>query len=164
MAGYIGSIYTLTEIKNWYAGLEKPFFNPPNWIFGPVWTLLYILMGISFYIVWEKGFLISNKLITTKKAWNKYSERFWAGDWQKINIILIFFLQLALNIVWSIIFFRFHNLGLAFFELLMLWFSILYTIINFYRVSKKASLLLIPYILWVSFAGILNLSIWIINI
>lgn len=164
LAGGLGSIFTAPEIANWYAKLNKPFFQPPNWLFGPVWTLLFLLMGISLYLVWENNWQIKNLLGNYKgKAWNKYSEKFWIGSWQKANLILVFATQLGLNVLWSVLFFGMHNLGLAFFELLMLWFAILYTILNFYRVSKTAGYLLVPYILWVSFAGILNLAVWLIN-
>lgn len=164
LAGIVGSIFTIKEIKDWYIYLNKPSFNPPNWIFGPVWTILYVLMGISLYLVWKNGFAVKNNIKTLgKKPWNRYSEKFWFGSWQKINIISIFCLQLLLNTLWSIIFFGMNQPGIAFFELLMLWVSILYMMINFYRVSKISSLLLIPYLLWVSFAGFLNLFIWILN-
>ncbi len=164
LAGVIGSFYTASEIQGWYAGLKKPFFNPPNWIFGPVWSILFLLMGIALYLVWEKNFVIKNFVGSAfDESWNKVSGKFWSGSWQKLNIILIFSAQLVLNILWSLIFFGSHNPAAAFFELLMLWVAIVYTIVNFYRVSKVASYLLIPYILWVTFAGILNLSIWILN-
>lgn len=164
LAGVIGSVFTFKEIQNWYGSLNKPFFNPPNWIFGPVWTTLFILMGISLYLVWSKNFKPENELLPkSKKAWNKYSQKLWDGPWQKANIIIIFCLQLVLNTLWSIIFFGMHLPSLAFFELLMLWVAIFYTMANFYRVSKLAAYLLVPYIMWVSFAGILNLFIFILN-
>lgn len=161
-AGIVGSYFTVTQINGWFRNLNKPFFNPPNWIFGPVWTILFILMGISLYLVWSSGWQ-PKKEKKSKGVWNKFSEKLLYGSWQKINIILIFSTQLILNVLWSVIFFGFHSLSGAFFVLIMLWFAILFTIINFYRVSKVAALLLIPYILWVTFAGILNFSIWIIN-
>ncbi len=164
LAGVAGSVFTVSEIGSWYKGLNKPFFNPPNWIFGPAWTTLFVLMGISLYLVWSRNFEIKNKLnIESKKSPNKLSLKFFVGSWQKANIIIIFVLQLILNILWSVIFFGWHNPGLAFFELLALWFAIMFTIINFYRVSKAAAILLVPYILWVSFAGVLNYSIWMLN-
>jgi tryptophan-rich sensory protein len=95
---------------------------------------------------------------------NSLSKKFLSGSWKKANIVIIFTIQLILNVLWSIIFFSMHLVGVAFFELIMLWFAIAFTIINFYRVSKTAAYLLIPYILWVSFAGILNLFIWILNL
>jgi tryptophan-rich sensory protein len=165
LAGFVGSVFTMPEINGWYKNLNKPSFNPPSWIFGPVWTIIFILMGISLYIVWSKKWEIKNKTKSDKiKAWNSLSQKFFSGSWQKANIILIFVTQLTLNVLWSIIFFGAHSPGVAFFEILMLWVAIIFTIINFYRVSKNAALLLIPYILWVSFAGFLNLFIWIINI
>ena len=164
LAGWIGSAVTLPSISTWYATLVKPALNPPSWIFGPVWTLLYILMGIALFIVWKKGWKVENRfLIGQDKSWNPWTRAFWSGDWQKQNIIAIFAVQLVLNVIWSFIFFGWHQPGLAFFVLLALWFSILYTIINFYRVSKTAAWLLLPYILWVTFAGYLNWAIWMGN-
>ncbi len=163
-AGVIGSFFTISEINTWYSLLKKPSFNPPDWIFGPVWTTIYILMGISLYLVWEKKFIPVKEInIKNKKPWQKISEKFLSGKWQQLNIILIFAVQLILNIAWSVIFFGWHNPGVAFFALIMLWVAILFTIINFGRVSKISAILLIPYILWVSFAGFLNFIIWVIN-
>jgi len=123
-----------------------------------------LLMGISLYLVWSKKWEPDNKNFNCrKKVWNTWSQKFLDGKWKKANIILIFGLQLVLNILWSVIFFGMQNPAVAFFELLMLWFAILYTIINFYRVSKIAAYLILPYILWVSFAGVLNYFLWVIN-
>jgi len=140
LAGIIGSLFTITSTNSWYTTIIKPSFNPPNWIFGPVWTLLYLLMGISLYLI-----------LTTKKSKNR-----------KIGLYL-FFTQLVLNTLWSILFFGLHSPLAAFIEIILLWISLLLTIKYFYKVNKKASYLLIPYILWVTFAAILNLSIVIIN-
>lgn len=164
LAGVIGTIFTIPGIGKWYIGLNKPSFNPPSWIFGPVWTILFLLMGISLYIVWDKKFAI--KVLAKEegqKIWNPISKKFWVGSWKEENALIIFILQLILNILWSAIFFGMHSPAVAFFEILMLWFAILYTIMNFHRISKLASYLLIPYILWVSFAAVLNCFIWILN-
>ncbi|MDP3882948.1 MAG: TspO/MBR family protein [Candidatus Staskawiczbacteria bacterium] len=164
MAGVVGTFFTTPEINSWYSTLNKPAFNPPSWVFGPVWTALFVLMGVSLYLVWSKDFSIENKIGSSQvKSWNKWSDKFWNGSWQKANIILIFGLQLVLNVVWSAIFFGAHNIGAAFFELLMLWVAIVYTIANFYRVSKWSAYLLVPYIVWVTFAGVLNVTLWLIN-
>jgi tryptophan-rich sensory protein len=163
VAGAAGSFFTLPAIKTWYAGLNKPGFNPPSWIFAPVWTTLFLLMGVSLYLVWQKNFTAEKPYSGKIKVWNKLSEKFLAR-WQKANAVLVFSVQLGLNILWSSIFFGLHQPGVAFFELLMLWFAILYAIINFYRISKPAGYLLVPYILWVSFAALLNFNIWILNI
>jgi len=122
------------------------------------------MMGISLYLVWSKNWEVNNKIGSEKvKPWNSLSNKLFIGPWQKANIILIFIFQLILNILWSVIFFGAHLPGVAFFEILMLWTAILFTIINFYRVSKAAALLLIPYILWVSFASVLNFYLWVLN-
>lgn len=139
VAGLAGSIFTISAIPTWYAALIKPPFSPPNYIFGPVWTTLYILMGISLYIIWSS---------------NAKSKK---------NAIIIFIVQLVLNAVWSIIFFGLKNPGLAFIELIALWISIFIIILLFRKISKAASYLLYPYIAWVTFAGVLNFSIWMLN-
>lgn len=139
LVGALGSIFTVSSINTWYATLNKPFFNPPNFIFGPVWTILYILMGVSFYLV-----------VKTQHKGKDLAVKF-------------FWLQLLLNFFWSFIFFRIHNVGVAFFEIVLLWASIAATIYFFYKISKQAAYLLIPYIAWVSFAAILNLSIFLLN-
>ncbi len=141
MAGVIGSFFTFDSIEDWYQFLDKPVLNPPNWIFGPVWVLLYILMGIALYLVWRKDF--SKKEV-------------------KIAIGL-FSIQLVLNAFWSIIFFGLQNPFLAFLEIIVLWILILLTTNKFYLISKSAGYLLIPYIIWVSFAVYLNVSIWLLN-
>jgi len=140
-AGLIGSVFTIANIPTWYAALEKPFFTPPNWVFAPAWTTLFLLMGIALFIVWNKG-------LNTKAS--------------KIAVS-IFAVQLVLNILWSALFFGLQSPFLGFIEIILLWIAILLTIIAFARVSKSAALLLIPYILWVSFASLLNYSVWILN-
>lgn len=165
LAGIAGSVFTTPNIKTWYAAIEKPMFNPPSWVFAPVWTILFLLMGISLYLVWVKNWNIKiSAEKTEKKAWNPISQKLWIGDWKEENAAAVFSLQLVLNILWSVIFFGLKMPGTAFFEILMLWFAILYTIVNFYRISKPAAYLLLPYIFWVTFAAFLNYSIWRINL
>ncbi len=163
LAGVAGSFFSTPEINGWYRNLDKPALTPPAWMFGPVWTLLFVLMGVSLYLVWSKNWVVNTEK-TEAKLWNPLSQKLWTGSWSRINIISIFCLQLILNVLWSVIFFRIHSPAWAFFELLMLWFAILFTIINFYRVSRAAAYLLIPYILWVSFAGVLNYFLWTLNL
>lgn len=141
-AGIIGSLFTTSSISSWYSTINKPGFNPPNWIFGPVWISLYIMMGISLYLVWQKSGLHG---VSVKKA------------------IILFGIQLALNSLWSIIFFGLHSPMAAFFEIVVLWVFILLTILEFWKISLFAGRLLVPYLLWVTFASILNLSIWRLN-
>jgi translocator protein len=140
-AGAVGSVFTASSLEDWYLLLEKPVFNPPSWVFFPVWTLLYTLMGISLYIVWEKG--LQNKEV-------------------KIGLI-IFGIQLFLNSLWSFLFFGLRTPYYAFIEIIFLWIAILLTIFQFRKISKTASYLLVPYILWVSFASLLNYYLWILN-
>jgi len=141
VAGFIGSAATMPSIPTWYASLQKPAFNPPNWIFAPVWTTLFIMMGVAAFLVWDKG--LENKKVRISLA--------------------IFGLQLLLNVLWSMLFFGLQSPLYAFIDILVLWASILATMIYFYRISAAAAYLLIPYILWVSFASALNLSIVILN-
>ncbi len=141
LAGIIGSIFTTSSISGWYSGLIKPSFNPPNWIFGPMWILLYILMGISIYLIWQS--LEKNKI-------NK-------------NIFYLFYIHLFFNATWSIIFFGLQNPGLAFINIIILLIFIITLIFKFYKISKLASYLLIPYLFWVSFASLLNCFIWYLN-
>jgi len=141
LAGVIGSVFTVSAISTWYAELLKPVLNPPNWLFGPVWTTLYVLMGIAAFLIWKKG----------------YEKR-------EVRIALgIFLIQLFLNTMWSIIFFGLHNPFWAFIEIIVLWFAIVATIIVFYKISKPAAYLLLPYLAWVTLAGYLNYSIWMLN-
>ncbi len=139
-AGIIGSVFTISSIPTWYAVLNKPFFSPPNFVFGPVWTVLYILMGISLYLVISKKEKVKRK-----------------------NGINLFFIQLVLNILWSVIFFGMKNPALALIDILALWIAIVLTIKSFSKINKLAGKLLIPYFLWVSFASILNLAIVLLN-
>ena len=140
-AGAIGSSFYGFFSRNWYLFLEKPVFNPPSWIFFPVWITLYTLMGISFYLVWEKGLQQQE----VKKG------------------LLIFGIQLGLNSLWSFLFFGLKSPYYAFVEIIFLWLAVLLTIFQFRKVSKVASYLLLPYILWISFAALLNYYIWILN-
>ena len=142
IAGVVGSIFTAPSIPTWYATLKKPDFTPPNWVFAPVWTTLFVLMGVSAYLVWNKG--LENKNV--KMA------------------LLIFSIQLALNMLWSFLFFELHFPLYAFFEIVVLWLAILLTVLNFFKITRTAGWLLIPYIIWVSFAAILNFSIVRLNL
>lgn len=141
LAAAIGAAYTTGAINTWYITLNKPFFNPPNWIFGPVWTLLYLMMGISLYIFWN----------TKTNAKEK-----------RLGLSL-FFVQLALNVLWSILFFGLKSPIAALIGIIFLWLAIYLTIKKFLRASKLAGWLLVPYLAWVSFATILNLSIALLN-
>ena len=141
IVGFIGSIATITEIPTWYAALSKPTWSPPNWLFGPVWTTLYILMGIALYLVWREGL-------------HRQDVRF---------AILIFGVQLVINLLWSVVFFSFHALFGSFILVMLLWLAILANIIAFLIISKWAGLLLVPYIVWVSIASYLNYSVYLLN-
>lgn len=141
LAGVIGSVFTTPAIPTWYVTLIKPPFTPPNWVFAPVWTGLYFLMGISAFLVWRKGI-----------------------DNPQVNLALRFFIiQLVLNSIWSVLFFGLRSPLLGFIEIILLWFFILLIILYFFKVSNTAGILLLPYILWVSFATVLNFSLWRLN-
>jgi len=141
LAGFLGSLFTTPAIPTWYASLNKPSFTPPNWIFSPVWITLYLLMGISLFLVLHKG------------LHEKY-----------LNIALIIFgIQLLLNILWSMVFFGIKSPLAGFIVIIILWIAILITILYFFRISKAAGILLLPYILWVSFATVLNFFLFWLN-
>ena len=139
--GGLSGFATARGVASWYPTLAKPSFNPPAWVFGPTWTVLYILMGVALFLVWRQGL-----------------------DTQGVRLALIAFgVQLMLNALWSILFFRMQSPGWAFAEIILLWIAIIATLWAFWRVLPAAGLLLVPYLAWVSFAGVLNGSIWILN-
>ncbi|MFA5087292.1 MAG: TspO/MBR family protein [Candidatus Paceibacterota bacterium] len=141
LVGFLSSWFSgMNIVKDIYFYLNKPSFAPPGWIFAPVWTILYIFIGISAFLVWKKK------------------------DEKNINpAIAVFFIQLFLNYIWSIIFFGRGNYGLAFFDIIALWIAITVMIVIFYKISKPAAWLLIPYWLWVTFASALNYFVWTLN-
>lgn len=139
-AGLAGAVFTAPSIPAWYQFLEKPALTPPDWVFGPVWTLLYLLMGIALYLVWEK-----KKNQVRKKA------------------LIFFFIQLALNVLWSLLFFGARQPIFGLLEIFGLWGSIVLTIFFFSRVSRLAARLLLPYLAWTSFAAWLNWQIVVLN-
>lgn len=136
LVGAIGSIFTTSSIQTWYVTLAKPPFNPPSWLFAPVWTILYVLMGISFWLIWK----------------SRSSE--------KKHAMGLFIVQLILNGIWSPVFFGARSIGNALAIIVLLWAAIVLTIFVFQKISKPAAWLLVPYILWVSFATVLNFSLW----
>lgn len=141
VAGGIGSIFTAGTIPTWYASLVKPSLNPPSWVFAPVWTTLYILMGVAMYLVFRQG-------------WGRKDVRF---------ALVFFTAHLVLNAGWSIIFFGGHNVSWALVAIIVLWLMIAFSIYLFRPINRTAAWLLVPYLLWVSFATYLNYSIWILN-
>jgi benzodiazapine receptor len=141
LAGVLGSFFTIPAIPTWYATLNKPAFSPPNWLFSPVWISLFTLMGISLFMVWNK---MENRP-------------------QRKRAMIFFFVQLALNVLWSVFFFGFRSPLAGLIEMVFLWSAIGLTIFYFFRLSRWAGMLLLPYWVWVSFAFILNFSLWILN-
>ena len=142
VVGYLSGMMTKESITTWYPTLVKPFFNPPNWVFAPIWTILYIMMGIAGGLVW-------NAIETNEKVVK--------------TAFKYFIIQLALNSVWSFIFFYLHNPFLALVEIILLWLLIFETYNQFKLIDKKAGMLMVPYLVWVSFATFLNASIWWLN-
>ncbi|MBN2270831.1 MAG: tryptophan-rich sensory protein [Sedimentisphaerales bacterium] len=141
LTGFVGSFFTRDSVTTWYSDLSRPSFTPPDWAFGVVWPILYIMMGISAFLVWNRGI-----------------------DKREVKAALgVFVVQLVLNGVWTPIFFGLHMIALALVEIVLLWAAILTTIHVFWRISKPAAFLLLPYILWVSFAVILNAALWFLN-
>lgn len=141
LAGIAGSFFTIKSINNWYQYLEKPFFSPPNYIFGPVWSVLYLLMGLSVYFLWEKS------------ANNKHAK----------ETVDIFWIHLFFNFIWSILFFGMRNVLFALVDILIIWIFIIALIIRSWSDRKVSAILFIPYLLWVSFATVLNYYILILN-
>jgi tryptophan-rich sensory protein len=139
-AGTIGGLSTYEAIPTWYERIAKPAWTPPNWLFGPVWTVLYVLMGVAAWLVWRRG------------GWGEQS-----------RALGLFVVQLVLNALWSYLFFGLRSPGLAFGELVVLWVAILLTLLAFWRVSRGAGALLVPYLAWVTFAGALNFAVWRLN-
>jgi tryptophan-rich sensory protein len=137
LAAWVGALYAPGE---WYASLAKPAWNPPNWVFAPVWTVLYVLIGWSGWLVWRAEGLLTKPLVFAP-----------------------YFLQLLLNAAWSWLFFGLHQPALAFGEIVFLWLAIFATVMVFWRRSRVAALLLLPYLAWVSFAALLNLALWRLN-
>lgn len=135
-AGLIGTAFTVQAIPAWYALLVKPSFAPPNWLFGPVWTLLYLMMGTAAWLVWQS---------------------------QRAGALKVFWLQLALNAAWTPLFFGLHNPLAGLVCIGLMWLAIVWTIVGFWRVSRPAAWLLVPYLAWVSFATALNLAIFLLN-
>jgi translocator protein len=140
-AGGIGAIFTTPAIPGWYKGLKKPGFTPPNYVFGPIWITLYLLMGIAVFLVWREGFDQSGVTVA----------------------FIIFWVQLVFNILWSLVFFGFKSISGGVALIVLLWIMILINIILFFRVSPAAGGLLVPYIIWVTIAANLNIQIWRLN-
>ena len=138
--GSVAGLFTAEAIPGWYETLNQPSFNPPNWIFGPVWTTLYLFMGISLFLVWKQS-----------------------ASKERNIAIFVFLLQLALNFCWSFIFFFFNMIGLALIEIILLWISIIIMLVLFYKIKPIAAYINIPYFLWVTFATILNTSYYFLN-
>ena len=141
LAGAVGSIFTAPSIQSWYVFLEKPFFAPPNWLFAPAWITLYALMGIAAFLVWQK-----RRKVEVKSA------------------LYFYFAQLLLNASWSVAFFGLQNPFLGFLVIIALWLLILVTMVKFWKIERFAGLLFFPYILWVTFATMLNFAIWQLNL
>jgi len=137
-AAVLGSLVTTPALRPWYAGLSKPRWTPPNWLFGPVWTILFVMMAVAAWLVWEKMGLKSAPM-------------------------QLFLLQLLLNVAWSALFFGLRSPGLAFGEIVLLWLAILATSLGFWRAVPAAGWLLLPYLVWVGYAAALNFSIWRLN-
>jgi benzodiazapine receptor len=139
-AAAIGAAVTTPQIPTWYAELARPSWNPPAWVFGPVWSVLYLLMAVAAWLVWRER-----------------------GLGQATLPLAIFMVQLALNTLWSVLFFGLHSPGAAAVEIVVLWLAIIATIVAFWRHSRLAAGLLVPYLMWVSFAAVLNWTIWQMN-
>lgn len=139
--GVAGALLNQRSVDTWYAGLNKPSFNPPNWIFGPVWTFIYILIGVAAYLIWQKR----SQIVHLPRT------------------IAVYFIQLVLNLLWTFLFFYAHKIGASLIEIVALFVVILINASVFYKIDKMAGLLFIPYAIWVSFATLLTYSIYSLN-
>lgn len=139
LAGALGSLFTAQTVSTWYRTLEKPALNPPSWVFGPVWTTIFILIGVSLFLVWK------------------------SGNENKKMALGIFAVQMVLNVLWSALFFGLRSPGAALLGIVILWVVIILNLISFYRINKWAGILFWPYLLWVTFATYLNFQIWLLN-
>ena len=140
VTGSLSGLANVGSLNEWYVQLNKPSFNPPGYLFGPVWTILYILMGVSLYLIWKSP----------------------AGK-TRIKALIIFGLQMVFNFAWTFIFFYFRQMGWALVDIIILWLNIIIMIVFFYKINKFAAIIQFPYLLWVSFASVLNASIWLLN-
>jgi translocator protein len=138
--GAIAGLFTVEAVPEWYETLNRPPFNPPNWLFGPVWTTLYILLGISLFLIWKQS-----------------------ASKERNLAIFVFLLQLALNFGWGFVFFYFNMIGFALIEIILLWISIIIMLVLFYKIKPMAAYINIPYLIWVTFATILNASYYLLN-
>lgn len=137
---FLGAVFTFPSVRGWYAELAKPSWTPPNWVFTPVWTVLFLMMALAGWLVWRKG------------------------DAQASTVALVLFgIQLVLNAAWSLLFFTLQSPGWAFAEIVVLWCAILFTLLTFWRIRTVAGVLLLPYLLWVSYAAALNFALWRMN-
>ncbi len=141
LVGAMGAYFTITETGSWFQTIEKPPWQPPNWLFGPSWTTLYLMMGVAFYLVWKSEATLHKKR----------------------PAMILWIAQLILNFGWTILFFNQHKIGWALIEIICLWLLILLNIFFFARINKWAAWLLVPYISWVSFAALLTYAIWKLN-
>lgn len=140
-AGLIGSFFTLDSVRTWYPTLIKPALNPPAWVFGPIWTLLYTMMGIALFLVWSRH----------------------RGGKKRIRWLILFFIHLGLNALWSVLFFGYQMLFVAFIEICLLWLTLVALILIAFRFDRRVAYLLLPYLAWISFAGYLNYTLWQLN-
>jgi len=140
LAGLVGSIFTMPAITTWYAELVKPSFTPPSYVFGPAWAMLYTLMGLAAYRIWEK-----RSASGARRA------------------LVLYAVQLVLNVLWSYAFFGLHNPLAGVGVIVLLWIAVFMTMIFFYRVDNTAGWLFVPYVAWISFAGMLNYAVWMLN-
>ena len=136
----LGALITGPSIPGWYANLKRPSFTPPNWVFGPAWTILYLTIAVAAWLVWRQG-----------------------GFTAQRSAMALFAVQLALNAAWTPVFFGAHKIGAAFAVIVFLWAAILATLVAFWRVTPLAGVLFVPYQLWVTFAGVLNFALWRLN-
>lgn len=163
LAGVIGGFFTSKSVSTWYTTLNKPSFNPPSWLFSPVWITLYLLMGISLYLIWTSTDTDQDKKQRKTKSANNKESKDENKNKKNKKALTWFYAQLGLNTLWSILFFGLRQPLLSFIEIIVLDVAIFMTMVSSYKLSKTATYLFIPYTLWVTFAAILNFSLWYLN-
>ncbi|MBU4315549.1 tryptophan-rich sensory protein [Patescibacteria group bacterium] len=144
LAGLLGSLFTIGAIDGWYQALNKPFFNPPSWLFGPVWTMLYTLMGVAFYLLWTR----------TPQLFKRNESK---------NLVFLFLIHLVFNAIWSPIFFGLHQIAFALVIIIVMVISLTYIMYKAWNIDRRVTYILIPYLAWILFASILNLALLILN-
>lgn len=164
IGGGLGGIVTSSQIKPWYEKIERPTWTPPNWVFGPVWTTLYLLLGISSYLIYKSDQEIATQEIETQNTEESHCTSFGPKkETDRKDSLILFAVNIFLNWIWTPIFFGLHQVAVAFFVIIALDAVVLYMMMLFFRIKKIAGFMIIPYMTWLTLATCLNISVWSLN-